>query len=77
MPPTSVELPPAEPFARPVEVPAPPAPTVTVILEPTVTEYPVADKTPPAPPPPPPLLELTTPPPPPPATHKYSTAVTG
>jgi hypothetical protein len=56
-----------------VEPAAPPAPIVTVILEPMVMAYPVAVNRPPAPPPPPGPV----PPPPPPATTRYSTVVTG
>jgi hypothetical protein len=47
----------------------PPAPTVTVIDVPAVTEYAVLVRTPPPPPPPP----ISMPPPPPPATTSTST----
>jgi hypothetical protein len=62
----------SKPFVPALErfaLPAPPEPTVTVIVVPEETAYPVAVLKPPAPPPPP----IQVPPPPPPATTKYST----
>jgi hypothetical protein len=74
-----LELTPELPLLPTAVEPAPPAPIVTVILEPIVTAKPVAVSNPPAPPPPAFKVEalFANPPPPPPATHKYSTAVTG
>ena len=63
-------MPPSLPAAPVEEPPVPPAPTVTAIVAPDVTAYPLAVLYPPAPPPPPPLAP---PLPPPPATTKYST----
>ena len=47
------EFPPEELLPVLVGAPLPPAPTVTVMLDPSVTAYPVAVNKPPAPPPPP------------------------
>jgi hypothetical protein len=55
-------------------LPVPPAPTVTVIAEPELTENPAAVLRPPAPPPPDVSLMPTGAVPPPPATTRYSTA---
>jgi hypothetical protein len=65
-------VPPAMLELTPLVIAAPPAPTVIVMAEPTVTAKPVAVRRPPAPPPPEPE---PLPEPPPPATTRYSTVV--
>lgn len=66
----NTESDPDAPFTLLLVEPAPPAPTVTVMADPAVTEKPDAVRKPPAPPPPP---NEPAPPPPPPATTRYST----